>query len=92
MFLLILERKRERNVDVRNMDWLPPVHTPIGNWIRNLGMCPDQELNRQHFGAQDSTPTNLATWPWQQLFWFVFFSILNSENKHLDHENHNLNF
>ena len=53
------ERGRERwgvereNTDVRNIDHLPPVCTPTGDPTRNLGMCPDWELNSWLFGAQD---------------------------------------
>ena len=33
------EEKEEQ--DVRNINQLPPVHTPSGDQICNLGMCPD---------------------------------------------------
>ena len=62
--LLILDRKEERwrkreNIDVeRNIDWLPPISTLIGDRISNLGMCPDQEANPQPFGLWDNAPTN----------------------------------
>ena len=56
MFLLILERKgetdrhRETSMWERNIDWLPPVCAPNGDWTHNLGTCPDQELNPQPLG------------------------------------------
>ena len=39
IFPLILERKekRERNIDVRNIGQLPPVHTPTRGRTQNLG-------------------------------------------------------
>ena len=40
-----------------NIDWLPPVYAPTGDQTRNLGTCPDQELNPQPFGAWDDAPT-----------------------------------
>ena len=37
------EREREGNIiDVRNIDWLPAVHTPTRDRTQNLGMCLDQ--------------------------------------------------
>ena len=45
----------------RNIDWLLPTHATTGDWTHNLGMCPDQESNPQHFGVQDDAPTNWAT-------------------------------
>ena len=32
---------------VRNVDWLPPIRTLIGDQTRNLGICPDKESNPQ---------------------------------------------
>lgn len=40
-------RKRERNCDMRDIDLLPPIFTPIGNRIHNLGMFPDWKSNPQ---------------------------------------------
>lgn len=52
LFQFILERKgggkgreRNRNTDVRNVDQLPPVHTPTGDQTQNLGMYSDRESN-----------------------------------------------
>lgn len=43
----------------KNIDWLPPVQgTLTGNQTQNLGMCPDQELNQQPFGAQADAQPN----------------------------------
>ena len=33
----------------RKMDQLPLVHTLTEDQTHNLGMCPDQESNQQHF-------------------------------------------
>ena len=48
------QRGRER---WRNIDGLPPIHTPRRDWIGNPGKRPDQESNPQPFGAQDDAPT-----------------------------------
>lgn len=45
----------------KNSNWLPPAHAPTGDWPRNLGMCPDRELNGPPFGAQEDAPTKGAT-------------------------------
>ena len=35
----------------RNINELPPIHTPTRDQTRNLGMCPDGESNLQLFGV-----------------------------------------
>ena len=45
IFSLLLERKRERNMDVRNMYRLLPCCAPTRDQTRNWGMCPDQKPN-----------------------------------------------
>ena len=52
------EREKERNIDVRNINRLPPIHTPTGDGTHNLDICPDRELNLQPFGAWVDAPTN----------------------------------
>ena len=53
------EREGERNIDVREKHPLVTSHTcPDRGWNPQLGMCPDLELNPQHFGVQDDAPTN----------------------------------
>ena len=54
MFIDLIERRRdrERNINVRNISWLPPVHAPTGHQIHDLCRCRDQELNPQLFGVQ----------------------------------------
>ena len=52
----------ERDVDVRNTNWLPLLCSLTGDWTHNLGMCPDQEWSPQPFSIGDNAPTNLATW------------------------------
>ena len=37
---------------------LPPIHALTGDQTCNLGMCPDWELNPQHFGVQGNASTN----------------------------------
>ena len=67
------ERGRERNIDVRNIDWLPPTRAPTRDITHNLGMRPDQGQNPKTFGVWDDTLTNRATWPGQNstaLKWF----------------------
>ena len=56
------ERVRERETSKweGNMEQLLPVHTPIRDWTRYLGTCPDQESNQQPFGVQDDAPTDLS--------------------------------
>ena len=41
----------------RNIDQLPPVHTLTRDQTRNLGMCPDRELDPEPFGVWDEAPT-----------------------------------
>ena len=43
-----------------NIDWLPPVCTPTGDWTRNLGTSPQWEPNLHPFGVQDNVPPNWA--------------------------------
>ena len=58
-YLFILERgegrekKRERNIDVRNIHQLNLVHAPTGEQTCNLGMCPDWESNQRPFTFWD---------------------------------------
>ena len=61
IYLLILDwgrREGERNIYMRNNDRLLPVCALAGNQTRNLGMCPDWELNPQPFCVWDDVPTN----------------------------------
>ena len=45
-YLLERGEGRERNIDVRNINWLPLVRAWTGDRTHNSGMCPDQESNR----------------------------------------------
>ena len=54
-------RQREKNIDVRNISGLPPIHTPTRDETHSLGMCPDQESNLQPSGVRDGAPTKWAT-------------------------------
>ena len=73
MFIDFRNRGRKRNIDVRNIDQLPPTQAPSGDWTCNLGMCSDRKLNPQPFGVQDGTPSNWATWPGLILSFFLSF-------------------
>ena len=55
-----LERERERETSMwkRNINCLPPIHTPTGDRTYDLSMCPDQGSNPQPFGPRDDAPTN----------------------------------
>ena len=37
--------QRQRSIDVRNIDWLPSIHTLTGDLTCNLGMYADWKLN-----------------------------------------------
>ena len=87
MYLLILGRKegrerdrdRERHWNEREtFNWLPPTPTLTGDQTRNLGMCPDQELNSHIFTVQDDAPTNWAAWPGLKLLFLYLLSTLCS--------------
>ena len=56
MFINLRERER-------NIDQLPPVCTPTGDWTCNPGVCPDWGSSLQPFGAQGDAPPSWATWP-----------------------------
>ena len=43
------EGGREKNIDVRGNNQLPPVHIPTRDQTFNLGMCLDRESNPQPF-------------------------------------------
>lgn len=48
------EREREGNIDVRNIDRLPPVCTLTRDQTYKLGMCPEWKSILPPFGTQDS--------------------------------------
>ena len=61
MLICLRERgkgERERYINVRNIDWLPPIHAPTGDQTHNLDMYTDQELNLHTFGIWDNAPSN----------------------------------
>ena len=47
------EEERERNIYMRNNDWLPLEHALTRDQTQNLGMCPDQEANLKPLDLQD---------------------------------------
>ena len=51
-------RERKRNINVRNINRLPPILALTGDQTHKVGVCPDQELDLQPFGVQADTPTN----------------------------------
>ena len=53
------EKERERNIDVGNVDWLPPICTLTVDGTCKPGMCPDQESNGMDtFQFVGQCPTN----------------------------------
>ena len=54
----LIEREREKHLCERET-----LTGCLPSWTHNLGMCPDQELNRQHFASQKDIPTNWAKSP-----------------------------
>ena len=61
----INEREKHRLVasrrQVRNIDQLPPILSPSGDWTLSLCMCSDWKLNLWPSGLWDNAPTNWAT-------------------------------
>ena len=55
------EREKETSMWKRNINRLPPVWAPTGDWTWNPGMCPDQESNLWPFGSWGNAPSNWAT-------------------------------
>ena len=55
------ERERETSMWERNIYWLLPIYALTGDRTWNLGMCPNQGSNPQHFGVRDDALTNWAT-------------------------------
>lgn len=57
-FLREREREGKRETLMREGKHQPAVSCtpPNGDLANNAGMCPDQDLNWQLFGAQDDTP------------------------------------
>lgn len=53
MFPSILE-KGETQGREKEIDWLPPVYTPIRVPMGNLGMCLNQEVDPQRFGSLET--------------------------------------
>ena len=51
----------ERNISVRNIDWLPLLRTPRDQ-TRNLGTCPDQKLNQRPVALQDDAQPTEPHW------------------------------
>ena len=47
------KRGRETSTCEGSIDQLPFIHTLPRNWTCNLGLCPDRDLNLQHFALQD---------------------------------------
>ena len=66
--LILRERGREKE---RNIDWLPPVHTPIRHQACNLGMCHDRESNLRCFGVWDDAPSTWVTRPGPYLVFYL---------------------
>ena len=70
------QRERERNIDVRNIDWLPLVCAPTRDRAHNLGMCPDQESNPKPSGGQRTLPAPEPHLPGQRPDFFFNSEII----------------
>ena len=57
---------RERDIVVRNIKQLPPIHNPNRDWTHNLGYVPKLGIIPATFWCIEDTPTNLATQPGQK--------------------------
>ena len=68
--------EREKHQCERNIDWLPPICAPTGDWTCNWGMSPDQELDQQPFSAQNDAPTNWAMRPGLESIYFHWWFLL----------------
>ena len=60
-------RERERHQCEREIDWLPPECTLMGDRTQHRGMCPDGKSNLQPCGVRDGTqptepPGQGGTW------------------------------
>ena len=55
------EKDMERNIKVRNIDWLLLIYSPPGDWTSNPGMCPDRESNQRLLGLQDDAQPSRTT-------------------------------
>ena len=62
------EKEREKQMWGRNIDQLPLAGSLTGYWTCSLGMCPDQGLNPQLFGAQNNAPTQPSGRSWMTPF------------------------
>ena len=68
MFIAFRERGKERDRQTerereRNIDWLPPIHAPIGDLTHNLGMRPGDLTCNLFFliyGRHSNQPRHLA--------------------------------
>ena len=53
------EREKETSMGDRDINQLPPVHTPTGGWTHPLGMCPARGSNSWPLGIQDRCSSQL---------------------------------
>ena len=74
----------ERNIDMRNIGWLPPIRVLTRDQTCNMGVCPDGESDLWPLSAQDNTPTNQATPPRASLLLYFYFikAVLSRYNWH----------
>ena len=67
------EKERERNIDVQEKRLsVAPHMPPTGDLVRNPGMHPDQESNRQPFGSQTGAQSTDLHQPGHHLSPFYF--------------------
>ena len=70
---------RQRNIDVRNFNWLPLLHTLTTDQTQNLGMCPDQAIKLTTFwcpGRHSNQLSHLA----MAVHSFCFGWVLSSQS------------
>ena len=62
MFIMFIidfrERKQGKDIDMRNIDPLPPAHARARDQTCSLALCPDRESNTQPLGVQGDFPTS----------------------------------
>ena len=73
IYLFIFETGEGKEIERERNDRLSLMCTLTGDLAQNLGMCPDQELNRQLFALQvDNHPT--------EPHWSGLFHIFSNTN------------
>ena len=71
IYLFIFERGEGKEIERERNDRLSLMCTLTGDLAQNLGMCPDQELNRQPFVLVDDVQTTELHWSGNFGFFFI---------------------